>query len=118
MAKTKDKTVSKLSDAELFYIRKNPDGLTAQELADNLDKSLAVVERVLVEELARLEKEIEAQKKREETPMRKMFGRHERKDVKVATVMTPGAAQLADELKKSLKKKKDNTSYVHKPFNG
>jgi hypothetical protein len=96
----------KLSKAEIFFIQQHGH-ITPEEIAHELDRPVSTVMKHYVP----TPKE---EKKKESTPFMKLMGRHERNGKKVATVLTTGAAQLADSIRPQLKV--DTASYIHKPM--
>lgn len=109
----------KLSAADLFYVKRNPDNKTIHELAAELDRSPQTIAKYY-----ELEKETvntaapatTTATERPESPMFQLMGRHKRNDKNVATVMTKAASELADATRPNrLKEKNKLAGAIHKP---
>lgn len=103
-----------ISNAEKFYIEKNPDNMTLEQMAKKLGRS----EKAVSKYWEVTEKEVQEQTEEKPLPdkgaVRKLMG-HRRE----ATVMTPAASEMADEMRKINKGKKLSDkmkSSIFKPF--
>jgi hypothetical protein len=118
-----------LNAQDLFYIQQNPDGLTAEELADNLNRSMTQIKKVLKdteEQQTKAAAEPDPEKKPEgvakayagKSLMQQMMARKKRRpDTKVeATAMTQAASQLGDETRKRSKLPSKMQKAIHKPY--
>lgn len=107
----------KLSIAEEFYVRNNPEGLDATALAKRLNKPAKIIQKVLDDESGKraATEQAEKDKKRGDTMFRNALKRKtDGKGNKGPVVMTPTASQIADATKK--KKSNDSPSHVYKPY--
>lgn len=108
----------KLSIAEEFYVRNNPDNLDAIALAKRLNKPAKIIQKVLDNEAEKkaAAAQAEKEKKRGDTMFRNALKRTtDGKGKKGSVVMTPTASEIADASKK--KKSNDTPSHVYKPYN-
>lgn len=108
-----------ITKAQEDYILANWDKLTPAELVRDTGCSLPTVKakvKILKEAVKEEEKPVQPVKK-EQTMMMKQFGRVRKDSSKPvqATVMTPGASELADDTRKMNKPKKDQP-HIHRPF--
>ena len=109
----------KLTAAELYYIKHNPDGKTIHELAAALDRNPKTIAKYYEIDKDNEKPQTTAPAKPEdhESPMFKLMGRHKRNNQNVATVMTQAASELADETRTARLKEKDKFSKaIHKPI--
>jgi len=107
----------KLSAADLFYVKRNPDNKTIHELAAELDRSPQTIAKYYEQE-KEVEKvaEVTTATPPPESPMFQLMGRHKRNDKNVATVMTKAASELADATRPNrLKEKNKLAGVIHKP---
>lgn len=110
--------MAKLTKIEIFYIKNNPDNMTAIELSQSLKKPVEPIQKVL-DEVAR-EKEEQAQaekdKKKGDTYFRQVMGTktHKKNGKKIAVVMTPTASELADSTRQKGTAKQD---HIFRPYN-
>lgn len=116
----------RLSNAELYYLAQNPDGKTAKELAKELGFHENVIKKYLTPpktEVVEYDEEIELPKpKVKQIPLGEnadeMMGKKVRNGQVVGTVMTPGASQVADDMRKkkgNVSLKDSLRSAIHKP---
>jgi ElaB/YqjD/DUF883 family membrane-anchored ribosome-binding protein len=109
----------KLTIVEDFYVRNNPDGLSASELSKRLNKPLDAVQKVLdeVAEENKAKEEADKAKRRGDTHFRQVMGRTTGtgKKGKVA-IMTQAASEVTDEMRKNAKKNNKNPSHIYKPY--
>lgn len=106
---------NKATVADISYIEQNSQ-LTTQELAKATDLTISAVRKVLEDIVEKPKASHIAPSKKEPTQFSKMLGRSKRSDGQIgnALIMTPGASELADELRKTTKKQ--NMSHIHKPL--
>ena len=102
-----------LTNAELYYIRGNPDNLTPNELADELNVSLKRVQAVVYEKRSEDKKAAKKEEEENPTPVRKpnlMKGMiiqdtsdqmNPAKKTQRVAAMTPAGSQMIDELSKN-----------------
>jgi hypothetical protein len=109
----------KLTIIEDYYVRQNPEGLSASELSKRLNKPMEPIQKVLdeVAEENRIKEEAEKSKRRGDTHFRQVMGRTTGtgKKNKVA-IMTPAASQVTDEARKNGGKKKQDQKHIYKPY--
>lgn len=109
-----------LTKAELFYIRNNPEQLTANELADELNVSLKQVQGVVYRENMERKKAREAEAAEVEAAkpvpkpnrLRGMIVATTESGKRGVSAMTPGASQVIDAANKDqrMKIKNDKTA--------
>ena len=118
-----------LSRSEIYYILQNPDELSIDNLAKELNRSVPQIEGILDKAKDEEKKEMNKNLKermgskttttttRPETVTRTLMGRKKRNNQYVATVMTPAASQLGDDRNITPKgsKTKNNPS-IFKPY--
>jgi hypothetical protein len=98
----------KLSKADEFYIKQNPEGLSAEDLAKELNVEQSLVTAIYT---------VPVKPPRQETLMEKMIGKRTDSAGNVlATVLTGGAEKLSEDFKKERRGLPKNAdSYIHKP---
>jgi len=104
-----------ITKAQEDYILANWDKLTPAELVKDTGCSLPTIKakiKVLKEMVKEEEKPVQPVKK-PPTRMMNAFGHTEKKQ---ATIMLPGAAELADETRKVAKMNKKQPPHIHKPL--
>jgi len=104
----------KLSKIELYYIEGNTN-LPAEDIAQELDRSVELIQKKLDEFTPPSTKTVTSAKNDNEPQMFKVMGRHERNGQKVATVMTEAASALADSSRPNRTQNKKIQAAIHKP---
>ena len=114
----KEKPV-RLTEVEKFYIKSNPESLSASDLAKKLKKPAEIIQVVLDEAAAELREKVKAEeeskKKKSDTLFRQNMSRPARKGKKIATAMTGTAAEVADAARKN-NKAKQKAPHIYKPY--
>lgn len=96
-----------LTKEEIVIIQESKKSI--EELATELDRSISSVSKHYVPKTPK--------RKKEETQMLKSMGRHTRNGQRVATILTKGASELADDIRKnSVHNRKIDQSCIHRPF--
>jgi predicted ArsR family transcriptional regulator len=107
-----------LSKVEKFYIEGHAD-LTVEDIAEELDRSVNIVQKHLdtVEQPKpkKTTTKKKAKKQPKDTQFQTLMGRHDRKGEKVATVMTRSASELADAQRPNRIANKKIQDAIHKP---
>ena len=103
-----------LNKAEVFYIEQNPDKKSAEEIANELSRSVGQIRKVMINTTKK-----NIKKKAEIAPTRisqvdSLMGKKVRNEQIVATTMTPAASQYLDEKRTQLKGTKHLDS-IHRP---
>ncbi len=101
-----------ITEVEEFYIRNNPENLTADSLAFRMGISLNKVKEILSDEEAKKVEIAEETKKKEPTLIRQMMrGESDgNKKAKIA-IMTPSASQIMDEANKNARQTLKHSSH-------
>lgn len=111
-----------LTDIEMYYVKRNPDNLTAEEMAIKLNCNITILgdlnslkEKVV--ESASSIKQNESTVAKTFTPEQQMMRDSFQKNKKYgATVATPAASQLSDETRASRVGKGRYAAEIHKPY--
>lgn len=122
----------RLTEIEWFFIKHNLDGLTVEEIAEKLDRTIPTVEKAIdtireankeiAEEVSESKAESQPKPQPEITtakkngPVLNLMGRHTVNDVKVATVMTQAASELADSTRPTSSQSQKLKNAIHKPL--
>jgi len=105
-----------LTKQEMYYVKQNPENLTIEELAKELDRTPKTVAKHYIPLEQKQEEEKQEEEQKPEPAMFKLMGLHKRGKQNVATVMTKAASELADNMRSSqIGGSKKIKSAIHKP---